>query len=309
MSERLDVREAAHGRWPSILSALGLDERALSGRHGPCPMCGGKDRFRFDDKEGRGTYFCSGCGAGDGVQLAMGVTGRQFRDVALQIKRLAGVVDPSPKRRDRSDRDKVEALRRAFRGSRALQRDDDVCRYLTGRGLKLHDLPSALRFHPGMTYREGGAVLGNYPAMLATVTDPTGRAVSLHRTYLENCEKASLSVPKKLMQGYPLAGGAIRLTDVSQSLGISEGIETAIAAFELFEVPVWSCISAAGVESFEPPAGVEHVIVFGDNDGNYTGQSAAYRCAHRLTLKGYEVEVHIPPSVGDWLDVLNQRAK
>jgi len=67
MSERLDVRQIAQGRWKSILTALGADEKTLSGKHTACPLCGGKDRFRFDDKEGRGTYFCSGCGAGDGV--------------------------------------------------------------------------------------------------------------------------------------------------------------------------------------------------------------------------------------------------
>ena len=54
MGNRLDVREVAQGRWRSILTVLGIDERALSGKHGPCPMCGGKDRFRFDDREGRG---------------------------------------------------------------------------------------------------------------------------------------------------------------------------------------------------------------------------------------------------------------
>ncbi|NYY79755.1 hypothetical protein DMH17_06695 [Raoultella planticola] len=32
-------------------------------------MCGGADRFRFDDKEGRGTWFCNQCGAGDGLKL------------------------------------------------------------------------------------------------------------------------------------------------------------------------------------------------------------------------------------------------
>ena len=72
--ERLDVRTAARGRWRGILHSLGMDERSLSGKHCPCPLCGGKDRFRFDDKDGRGTYYCSGCGAGDGVKLAMGLT-------------------------------------------------------------------------------------------------------------------------------------------------------------------------------------------------------------------------------------------
>ena len=35
--------------------------------------------------------------------------------------------------------------------------------------------------------------------------------------------------------------------------------------------------------------------------------AAAYRAAHRLKLKGLEVEVVTPPTMGDWLDVLNER--
>ncbi|MDV7403125.1 toprim domain-containing protein, partial [Arthrospira platensis SPKY1] len=91
-----------------------------------------------------------------------------------------------------------------------------------------------------------------------------------------------------------------------RTLGIAEGIETAFAAAELFEVPVWSCISANGIESFEPPEGVKQVILFADHDANFAGQAAAYRAAHRLSLKGYEVEVVVPPKVGDWLDELNR---
>jgi putative DNA primase/helicase len=35
MGDRLDVRTAAAGRWRSILTTLGMDERSLSGKHGP----------------------------------------------------------------------------------------------------------------------------------------------------------------------------------------------------------------------------------------------------------------------------------
>lgn len=307
MGDRLNVRDLAQGRWRSILLALGMDERALSGKHGPCPLCGGKDRFRFDDKDGRGTYFCSGCGAGDGVQLAMELTGRSFRDMAPEIERIAGTVPATTTRSERSDEDKLNALRRVFKESRPIERGDEAARYLLGRGLALPDLPESIRTHPGLQYRDGGTVAGTFPAMLATVTDATGRAVSIHRTYLQDGRKAPVSAPKKLMQGLPLAGAAIRLMPVSRSLGIAEGIETALAASELFEVPAWSCISTAGVESFEPPQGVEHVIIFADHDPNFAGQAAAYRAAHRLALRGLEVEVCIPPSVGDWLDELNRR--
>ena len=307
MSERLDVRQIAQGRWRSILTALGIDERALSGKHGPCPMCGGKDRFRFDDREGRGTYFCSGCGAGDGVQLAMGITGLSFRDVAREVERIAGTVQPTTTRPERSDDDKLAALRRAFMASKPIERDDEACRYLAGRGLRLYDLPESVRLHPSLSYWDGGAVLGKFATMLATVTDAAGRAVSLHRTYLQDARKAPVPEPKKLMEGLPLAGAAIRLTPVSRTLGIAEGIETALAAAELFEVPTWSCISTAGIETFAPPEGVEHIVIFADHDENFAGHAAAYRAAHRLALKGYEVEVCIPPTVGDWLDELNRQ--
>lgn len=305
--DRLDVRTAAAGRWRSILTTLGLDERTLSGKHCACPMCGGRDRFRFDDRDGRGTYFCSGCGAGDGVRLAMGITGLSFKDAAREIERLAGVVQPVAGKPDRTDGDKLAALRRVWRESKPIQRSDDAEQYLLGRGLRLHDLPESIRVHSALRYQDGETV-GTYPAMLATVTAPDGRAVSLHRTYIQEARKAPVTSPKKIMPGLPVPGAAIRLTAVSEVLGIAEGIETALAAFELFEMPVWSCISAQGIESFEPPAGVREVIVFADNDANFAGQAAAYRAAHRLKLKGFEVEVVVPEIIGDWLDVLRQRA-
>ncbi|MCW5705488.1 MAG: hypothetical protein KIT82_23260, partial [Bradyrhizobium sp.] len=50
MVERTPLKDRARGRWKQILSvAAGIDSRHLDGKHHPCPMCGGKDRWRFDD--------------------------------------------------------------------------------------------------------------------------------------------------------------------------------------------------------------------------------------------------------------------
>jgi len=49
-----NVRAAA-GHWPQLLPALGISINA-AGQHSPCPVCGGKDRFRFDNQAGRGTW-------------------------------------------------------------------------------------------------------------------------------------------------------------------------------------------------------------------------------------------------------------
>ena len=68
-----------------MLPTMGVDARFLTGRHGPCPVCGGTDRFRWDDKDGTGSFFCSGCGPGDGFMLAERVTGKTCRELWLLV--------------------------------------------------------------------------------------------------------------------------------------------------------------------------------------------------------------------------------
>ncbi|WP_418319663.1 primase-helicase zinc-binding domain-containing protein [Piscinibacter sakaiensis] len=42
-----EVKRRAHGHWTQILGSLGVDERILGKRNGPCPLCGGTDRFQY----------------------------------------------------------------------------------------------------------------------------------------------------------------------------------------------------------------------------------------------------------------------
>ncbi len=51
-----DVRKKADGHWPSVLQRLDIPTNRSEG---PCPVCGGDTRYRFDDIEQRGTYHCS----------------------------------------------------------------------------------------------------------------------------------------------------------------------------------------------------------------------------------------------------------
>lgn len=93
-----EVKFAAKGQWAYILSELfGINASFLRKKHGECPACGGRDRFRFDDKNGSGSYFCNGCGAGDGFSLAMKVNNDDFYATLKAIAsefRLEGIVRP-----------------------------------------------------------------------------------------------------------------------------------------------------------------------------------------------------------------------
>lgn len=106
--------DAARGRWCGILANLGMPESYLSGKHGPCPCCAeGKDRFRFDDREGRGTWICNHCGAGDGMALAMRFTGLGFAAAAAKVDEIIRNVKPESirPRRDLTDGERQAALR------------------------------------------------------------------------------------------------------------------------------------------------------------------------------------------------------
>jgi len=61
-SQSDDIITLARGHWAEILPSMGVGTEFLADRHGPCPGCGGRDRFRWDDRAGRGTFVCGGGG-------------------------------------------------------------------------------------------------------------------------------------------------------------------------------------------------------------------------------------------------------
>ena len=63
-----DWRVAANGRWLEILTSIGgIAPDYLVDSHGPCPRCGGTDRFRWDDPNGDGAGYCNQCGGKNGA--------------------------------------------------------------------------------------------------------------------------------------------------------------------------------------------------------------------------------------------------
>ena len=108
-------------------------------------------------------------------------------------------------------------------------------------------------------------------AMLALVTDRNGKAVGVHRTYLSGQgDKAPVPSPKKLavIRSGATVGGAVRLKSPIETLGISEGIETALAVHISTGIPMWAAISAGGMRSLIIPHYVSSLIIFADNDAN-----------------------------------------
>ena len=108
-----DITAQSHHRWRAILSALAIPVPS-GGKHGACPACGGKDRFRFDDKEGQGTWFCNQCGHGDGLDLVARVKNCDLSDAAKQVAALTLPASTAPAREKAAERpplaDKIKQM-------------------------------------------------------------------------------------------------------------------------------------------------------------------------------------------------------
>jgi putative DNA primase/helicase len=307
---RPKVKDQARGHWKSILPTFGIGANFLTGKHGPCPMCGGKDRWRFDDKDGEGTWFCSGaCGAGDGVKLVMLTQRLEFRDAAQRIETALGTAPRTSTREASDPKSDKAAMNKVWQLGARLTAQSVAGRYLAAR-TGISPVCNDLRAVAALPYfAQGERFSTPYPALIAMVRDVDGQPTNVHRTYLDPVGgKAKIDAPRKAMRGGSLAGGAaIRLAPFTDVLGIAEGIETALAASVLHGVPCWAAVTAIGLEQWRPPADVR-VIVFGDNDQNMAGQKAAFALAHRLAMGGVSVEARIPTGQGeDWCDVLSRQ--
>lgn len=247
-----------------IAQLLGLQGLKRSGHEmvGPCPQCGGSDRFGINTR--KGLFQCRICGAkGDGIALVMWDRGLDFpgaltwlcgpaegispAEQAERMRRAKAAEAKAAGEADRYRREVIAAARKIWEQGRD-PAGTDVEAYLARRAIDIGALggfPKAIRFHPDLPYAHhiGGEwrVVHRGPAMLAAIQGPDGRFSALHRTWLDLARPkgkalilhpetgAALDVKKGLGSK---KGGAIRLTGGLQSevMICAEGLETTWSA-------------------------------------------------------------------------------
>jgi hypothetical protein len=172
--------------------------------------------------------------------------------------------------------------------------------YLARRGLMLPQeaAGAAIRWHPACPF--GSQRTG---AMVALVRDVvTDEPMAVHRTALSHDgNKVTVAGKDRLALG-PVAGGAVKLTpdaDIGLALGIGEGIETTLTLRlvpEFGTTPVWSLLSAGGVERFPVLNGIEALWLAVDHDD--AGLRAGRACASRWKAAGAEAYLVTPRAPG-----------
>ncbi|MEP8665184.1 primase-helicase zinc-binding domain-containing protein [Enterobacter cloacae] len=289
------VKQAC-GHWPRILPALGV--KVIKNRHQACPVCGGSDRFRFDDKEGRGTWFCNQCGAGDGLKLVEKVFGVKPSEAAQKVNAVTGNLPPVAPEVIAAAEAETEADRKAAAALavRLMEKTRTASgnAYLTRKGFPGHECLMLTATHKtgGVTFRAGDVIVPLY--------DDTGVLVNLQ---LINSDGL-----KRTLKGGAVKGACHTIEGKKQAgkrLWIAEGYATALTVHHLTGETVMVALSSVNLLSLASLARQKHpacqIVLAADRDLNGDGQTKAAAAAEAC-----EGVVSLPPVFGDWNDAFVQ---
>jgi hypothetical protein len=307
-------------------------------RCGPCPQCGGKDRFSINVR--KQVFLCRGCAArgnvialvrfldgcgflealerltGERLMKAANVALAQHLDEAEAApSRPAPAATDAPRDDDRDARALILARQIAFElrpilGSPGETYLRDARKIVTSAIEDVLERTDGVGWHPAVYFNEPGHALHGRKlgAIISVMTDmitaePTG---AISRTYIHKGRK--LGKAKTL--GSP--AGIIRLSedaDVLEGLHIAEGLETALAGMSIGLRPMWAAGSTALMAKLPAVSGIKALTIIADHDANGAGERAAAEVASRWREAGRETHVYLREVLGDFNDVLLETAR
>ena len=309
MTEQLrisDIAGAAQGQWESIFPALGITVPAR-GKHGPCPICGGKDRFHFDDKEGRGTWICRQCDgkqAGDGLDLVCKATGKDNKAASMLVAQALGlsagldmaaikVNEASAKQQAEQERQREQAKHSA--AAELAQNILNQCQpakghsYLVGKGLAESEV-----------FILQTPVAGKAKGLLVVPLYNTAGDLTTCQTIDDNGSKILLSGGRKAGSFHCIAG--------SEVLSICEGYATGLSIHLATGFTVYCAIDAGNLRAVAEAVRRQHpqsqIILAADNDADHQENIGLIKAQSAADAVGGVVV--LPPISGDWNDYHQQ---
>jgi len=302
-----DVATAATGRWPDLLTAVGIDT-PRRGKHGPCPACGGKDRFRLDDKGGRGTWICNQCGAGDGLTLVGLVTGKQIKEAAELIAPLVGV---SAGGLDTAERERIHQQQQERAGQERQQVEQR--RQKTARRAAAIMQDSEQAHAPYLARKCLGGCLCSVNSILIREAGedfpPASLIVPLRNEAAElvNVQLIRDDGTKRYLTGGQKAD-AYHHIEGRELVVVVEGYATGLSVHQATEATVYCAMDSGNLLNVAQIARRQHpateIIICGDHDlDKKTGRRNEIT---RRKTEGAALAVGgmvaVPPVVGDWND-------
>ncbi|CBJ83479.1 Putative prophage primase [Xenorhabdus bovienii str. Jollieti] len=290
-----DIVKAANGRWYYILSNLGVSVPE-NNKHGACPKCGGKDRFRFDDKNGKGTWFCNHCGSGDGLDLIKLVTGQDIKTTCFEINKILLLPEfkkITPTRIKKASAQKGIEL---FEKLKALCLSGES-QYLSNKGLTNHQYLITQQ-----QYTQGGIIFPTGSLLLPLVDNQVS---------IKGGQLISPKGEKSLLSGSVLSGSFIVVADKTdkniEQVVITEGFATGLSLSKVIDAFIVAAVAATNLvkvaQQLRERWPQAKIIIAGDNDfidgKENTGKLWAEKAA-----KAVDGWVTLPPThyKADWDD-------
>ena len=249
---------------------------------------------------GWGFDFATGERAGpvDLIYHATGMTDGRLFDEAARLAHMEGVGAERPRPPARPKPDHALEIRRIRDDCQPLA-GSVAETYLQSRGLSDPCAPDLL-FHGDLTDYESRR---GWPGMVAIPRLLDGSPVGgIHRTFLLEDGSAKAPAGKKMLG--TIAEAAVRLFPIPEGghLGVAEGIETALAAREIFGTPVWAALSADGLARFKWPEGTRRITIYAD--AGDAGRQAAATLSDRLNMADIPNRIVAPLNGDDFNDDL-----
>ena len=286
-----------HGQWQTVLRNYGC--QLPSGRkHGPCPVCGGKDRFRFDDKNGRGTWFCSQCepSSGGGLLLLSRYIGKSVMETAKELIGDDMVKTIAPKRVHVVNHDEVRAknIEQAKIGAKSLMASAIAGghEYMDNKGLAGEYLVNGEAIYS----KQGVIPKGDF--LLVPV---------YKKGELVNIQKITKDGEKRPLFGGDMQGVQHIIDGKTKNIAVVEGYATGVTVNKLTAFKTYVAFNTGNLESAVKQVKLDrpdaNIIVFGDHDeidpvhNRRPGEYYANKAADPFAAK-----VALPPELGDWDD-------
>jgi hypothetical protein len=271
---------------------------------GPCPVCGGTDRFAINPS--KGLWNCRGCDrGGDAIDLVRHITGSSFALAVELVDGSPSTISQPPSRQPPPLKTTTESAIRIWRAS-VDPRGTVVERYLTSRGLTLDDdvAGSVIRWNPAAQWRDDRRPKAAMVCLMRSIANGEPQAASL--TFLAG----DATKTSRIFIG-PTRCAAVMLDPFDEVLGglhIGEGVETCMTAARRYDLrPCWALGCAGGVAAFLVLGGVECLTLLQENDDSRRSARDCETCAVRWHAAGREVFINWPTTGKDLNDAIRVR--
>ena len=243
----------------------------------------------------------------DVIRESLGLS--EFADVAEEARRFLCLPHPECAQSKKpvgtsAAQGSSEAARRLFAMSQPIGGTLAEA-YLRKRGITTLRGTGNLRFHPRCFYRpDEHEPTETWPALIAAVTDLSGRVTGVHRTWLapDGSDKAPIDTPRKAMGD--LLGHAVRFGIADEVMAAGEGIESALSAREVLPgMATAAALSAAHLAAIHFPDALRRLYIVCDHDP--AGDGAMARLTERANAAGIEA-IALTPVTGDFNEDLRR---